>query len=393
MGNKLWIPALVLVVGAGSIATAVLAKPKPAPRPISAEQSLISVPVSEALPSVQRLDVKASGTVVPSRQINLVAEVGGKIVAINQQFEVGGHFKAGEWLVQIDPADYEMAVIAAKATLAEANRLLAEEKGRARQAKREWRDLGNQEANDLFVRKPQLAAAEANLALAQAELAKAERNLERTYIRLPFDGRIRAVSANIGQYVGVGSQLGTAFDSTTMEVRVPLSEQQAALVDLPLTNAPSQAASVKLTGVVAGKSATWMGKLTRTDAFVHEQSRMYYAIVEVASPFENSDTPLLPGLFVEANIEGKPLQNIATLPREALYQKDILVTLDTDDQATHKTIRVLNKTDSQVWVSGVEKGERVLLGKQALVGNGDKVEPVLSDTDQASNVVLTTAKQ
>ena len=243
------------------------------------------------------------------------------------------------------------------------------------------------------MRKPQLAAAEANLALANAELQKAERNLERTYIRLPFDGRIRSVNANIGQYVGAGTQLGEAFDSTTMEVRVPLSEQQAALIDLPFASAPNQAANVKLTGVVAGKSASWMGKLTRTDAFVHERSRMYYAIVEVDAPFKNANTPLLPGLFVEAHIEGKPLHNIATLPREALYQKDILVTLDADNQATHKTIRVLNKTEDKVWVSGVEKGEKVLLGKQALVANGDKVESVLSKAEQASDVALTTAKQ
>lgn len=393
MGNKLWIPALVLVVGAGSIATAVVAKPKPSPRPINAEQSLISVPVSEASPQLQRLNVKASGTVIPSRQVNLTAEVSGKIIAINQQFEVGGHFSANDWLLRIDPADYEMAVVAAKAKVAEAKRMLAEEKGRARQAKREWRDLGNQEANDLFVRKPQLAAAEANLELAHAELAKAERNLAKTYIRLPFDGRIRSVSANIGQYVSIGSQLGSAFDSTSMEIRIPLSEHQAALVDLPLTRGTEQAASVILSGVVAGKSATWEGELTRTDAFIHEQSRMYYAIVEVQEPFKDTNAPLLPGLFVEAHIEGKPLQGVATLPREALYQKDIVVTLDDGDQAIHKTVRVLNKNEEFVWVSGIDQGEKVLLGKQALVSNGDKVRPVVTADNQAPDVALTTAKQ
>lgn len=391
MGNKFWIPSLVLVIGSSAVVTAVIAKPKPTPRPISTEQSLMSVPVSEANPSVQRLDVTASGTVVPSRQIDLVAEVSGRIVAINRQFETGGHFQAGEWLVRIDPADYQMAVVAAKARLAEASRLLAEEKGRARQAKREWRDLGNQEANDLFIRKPQLAAAEANLILAQADLAKAERDLAKTEIRLPFDGRIRSVRANIGQFVGAGTALGSAFDTASMEVRVPLSERQAALVELPFVESMAPA-EVKLYGVVAGKEATWTGKLARTDAYVDEQSRMYYAIVEVADPFKNTAAPLLPGLFVEARIEGKALNGVTLLPRDALYQKNILVTLDAENKAQHKVIDVLNKTEEQVWVRGIAKGEKVLLAKQSLVTSGDQVEPVLATEPDQSALSLSSSQ-
>lgn len=392
MGNKIWIPAIVLVVGVSSIATAVVAKPKPAPRAMSDEKALISVPISAAEPTSQRLNVTASGTAIPSRQISIVSEVAGRIVAINSQFETGGHFTANDWLVQIDPLDYELAVVAAKAKLADATRLLAEEKGRARQAKREWRDLGNQEANDLFVRKPQLASAQANVELAEAELAKAERNLSKTYVRLPFDGRIKSVNANIGQYVPPGAQIGSAFDSSALEIRVPLTEQQAALLELPFGGNNDAQVNVSIKGLVAGRQGQWDGRLARTDAYVDEQSRMYYAIIEVENPFENIETPLLPGLFVEVEIEGRSLSDVAVLPRSALFQKNTLVTVDAENRAHHKVVNVLNKTQDHIWVAGITKGEKVLLGKQALVDEGEEVSPKAIGDNSEADVTLTTAQ-
>src|SRR5690606_21005202 len=158
--------------------------------------------------------------------------VSGQIVSVEPAFADGGFFSRSEALIQIDDRDYQVALLNSKARLAEAERLLAEEEGRSLQAKREWRDLGNQTANDLFLRKPQLAAARAQVASARADVEMAELNLERTRIRVPFDGRVKEIFADLGQFVSVGTRLATVYDSTVVEVRVPLTEKQAVLLDL-----------------------------------------------------------------------------------------------------------------------------------------------------------------
>jgi multidrug efflux pump subunit AcrA (membrane-fusion protein) len=89
----------------------------------------------------QTVTIQGEGTVQPLREINLVPEVGGKVVGASPALVNGGVFSKGSTLLQIDPVDYELAVTLAKAKVKEAeSRLeLAEEEALA--AVEEWRLL------------------------------------------------------------------------------------------------------------------------------------------------------------------------------------------------------------------------------------------------------------
>ncbi|MBT5923719.1 MAG: efflux transporter periplasmic adaptor subunit, partial [Cellvibrionales bacterium] len=169
---------MTAVIAVGLLITWLIAtsKPTPAAKPIR----LPPVPIVDVLhiqPGNHRVWIETQGLVKPKTQIQLVSQVTGRVEAIAEQFSAGGFFAANEALVIIEESDYRIAVSQASAQLANAKQLLATEKGRARQAKREWRDLGNSEANDLFLRKPQLASAKAGLLAAEAGLEKAELDL------------------------------------------------------------------------------------------------------------------------------------------------------------------------------------------------------------------------
>ena len=71
-------------------------------------------------------------------------------------------------------------------------------------------------------------SASAALATARAELVRARRNLERTYIRLPYDGLVRQKSADLGQFVSPGTKLGVTFSTEVAEIRLPLTDQDLA---------------------------------------------------------------------------------------------------------------------------------------------------------------------
>lgn len=410
MLKKILIPAVIILIGIFAISVLVVAKPKPTPQPPAEEPSLVKVAVAEAKPESMRLSVSAQGTVTPRREIDLVAQVSGQVMSVDPAFVNGGFFGAAQTLIQIDDRDYRAALSNARSQVAEAEQRVAEERGTSLQAKREWRELGSQTANDLFLRKPQLAAAEANLEAAKGALAVAEHNLERTRITVPFNGRVRETFVDLGEYVSAGAQLARVYDSSVVEVRLPLTEQQASLINLPLmatsTDAISESIRVTIKGSLAGEVYEWPGVLARTDAFVDSDSRMYYAIVEVADPFAIRSAegvggaPLLPGLFVEAVIEGKLLDNVLKLPRASLFERDKLMLLDADNKIVEHRVSVLRRSDTEVWIrapkevrEGQQEGDATLISleKQSLTPVGSVVEPVVKDDSMAEPSAVTAA--
>lgn len=378
-------PLLILAVGCVAVFALLTLKPSPKKMPRT-EPPAPQVTVVYASPSVQALKVSSQGTVNPRYEIDLVSQVSGQIKKVNENFVEGGFFKAGEPLIEIDKRDYELAVVRAKARVAETAQLLATEKGRARQAKREWRDLGNTEANDLFLRKPQLAAAEAQYAAAVADLDKAKLDLERTTISAPFNGRVREAVVDIGQFVSPGGRVAKVYDTSVAEIRLPLSDKQTALVELPLGfrgDEKNPGPDVLITGIVGGEQYQWQGKIVRTDASVDTNTRMYYAVAEVKDPFvEHPDkvqVPLVIGLFVTAEISGRQIENVVKIPRRALFKNNEIYSLSDDNHIQLKTVRVLMTSKDEAWITGdLSEGEAIVVGGQNFLTPNMIVNPIPS---------------
>lgn len=364
----------IFIVGAIAVTAIILLKPRPEPRP-ETQPPRPQVNVTYAQPQTLAINVKTQGTVAPRRQIDLVSQISGPIIQVANNFVNGGFFAANEILIQIDPREYQYALTRAQARIAEAERVLASERGAARQAQREWRELGDADANALFLRKPQIAAAEAAVAAAQAERDQAQLNLERTTVRAPFAGRVQQTHVNFGQHLTPGARIATIFDSAFAEVRLPLTDQQSLLVDLPLGSANDieDRPQVSLRGVIAGEAHEWRGEIARTDASLDPQSRMYYAVVEVPEPFNTQRwaAPLLIGLYVEAHIDGNALDDVIELPKTSIFRRDKIYTLDTDLRVHLKTVRVLDSNDEVVWVQGdLIEGEAVVINRQGYINPG-----------------------
>jgi RND family efflux transporter MFP subunit len=362
-------PALVLLVGAVLAYGLLVGKPGPEPKPPAVAVAPV-VQVVTATPADLALTVATQGSVTPRREVNIVSQVAGIVQQVDAQFAVGGFFDEGTVLVKVEDSDYQFARVRADARMADAAQLVALEKGRVRQAAREWRDLGNEEANQLFLRKPQLAAAEASLEAARADLGQSELDLERTAITVPFAGRILEKYVDQGQYLTPGTPIARVYATDVVEVRLPLTDRQVALLDLPLsyqeTGAVEQRrAPVELSARFADREWQWQGQIVRTDASIDVDSRVVYAVVEVANPFARvpgSDRPPLSiGLFVNAEIRGRTLAQVATLPRNALRNDGSVLLVDADDRIEPRQVRVLKSDLREAWVQGLERGDRVVV--------------------------------
>lgn len=387
--KKASLPLTIVVPGIIVIALIATQKPKPQPELTdNAEAPKPQVHVQKAVPKSTVISVTTQGMVAPKREIDLIAQVSGQVQKVERAFVSGGFFSADELLIQIEDRDYRAAYLATQSLLAAAQQRLAEERGRVRQAKSEWRDLGNRDANELFLRKPQLTAAEAAVASAQAEVARAQLNLERTQIRVPFNGRIRETYVGLGQYVSPGTRIATVYDSAVVEIRLPLSDRQVGLVNLPIGYAAAdrgQAPKVKISGTIGGERYQWQGHITRTDASIDTQSRMIFAVAEVENPFtsaavEDGRHPLVVGLFVDAEIEGKALDNVIVLPRDAVFKQDKMYVLNDEHTIEETSARVLHRTREQVWVkNSLATNQLIVLEKQALLAPGAIVAPVFEE--------------
>ncbi len=376
---------VILVVGVLGFMALLNLKPRPEPRP-DPEPSRPGVQVERVQLETRALTVEAQGTVTPRRDIQLVSQVGGQIIESAPQFVAGGRFQRGDWLVRLDPRDYKNALAQAEAQLREAERVLAEERGRARQAEREWRDLGNADANALFLRQPQIAAAEAAVDSARAARDQAQLDLERTEVRAPFAGRIRQTMADQGQFIGPGTSVADIYEDTLAQVRLPLTDAQAALLKLPFGDELSAEAqpSVTLHGRALGEDHQWSARLVRTEASLDAQSRMLYAVAELPAPFDTQrhGAPLLMGSFVSAAIEGRELTDIVSLPINAVFQRDRLYSVNDEGQVVEKQVRVLTIDGERIWVKGdLRDGEPVIIDRQGYVSPGVAVRIAGEDED------------
>lgn len=378
---------IILVVGVLIASAIYWFRPQPKTRPaIIPKPPLVSA--IRAAPSPYQVTVSTQGTVMPSRQIDLVAEVSGRVLAVNERFANGTFFSENDSLVRLDDRDYRYRAVEASAQVATAERELALERGQARQAKREWRDLGSKEANALSLRQPQVKAAKAQLASAVAQQQQSELNVQRTNIRAPFSGRIQTTHVNVGQYVAAGTVVATVYDSTLAEVRLPLTDRQLALINLPLgaTLESNQQVDVVLSASLAGKHYQWPAKLVRTEASVDTRTRFYFGVVEIPQPFDSEryQAPLIVGLFVEASISGRRFDHVLQLPEKSVIDNQFVFTVDDDDTLQRRNVSVVSKANGVAWVrSDILADERIVVSDPNVLQNQTVVTVKLLDAPVA----------
>jgi multidrug efflux pump subunit AcrA (membrane-fusion protein) len=232
------------------------------------------------------------------------------------------------------------------------------------------------------------ASAAAALATAEAELVRARRNLERTYIRLPYEGIVRSKESDLGQFVNPGTRLGVVFATDVAEVRLPLTDADLAFVDLPDTSevtatGSAEGPAVILTAVQKGKRVEWAASIVRTEGVVDEKSRVTYAVARVVDPYRlHGDGDELPvGTFVSAIIQGGSAENVVRVPRSLLRGSNELVFVDEDNRLRIRKVGIVRADSRFVYIGeGADSGDRVVMTALETPVNG----AVVRTTDDVS---------
>jgi len=363
----------ILIIALALIGSAAMVMTKTAPQAEEDSEPLTLVNVVSAQSSNITFAIPSQGIVQPRTKTTIVTEVSGLVVSVSADFVVGGFFNKGDILLTLDPIDYQVAVEQARANVLTAQAVYSREQAMAQQAGREWDLTGKSrsQAPILALRTPYLKEAEAGLLFARAQLKRAERKLGQTIIRAPYTGLVREKLVDVGQYAGVGSTIAKTFAVDYAEVRLPLANSDLQFLNLPGATSSSANTSphnnhlkVELTSTIGGTDYRWQGSIVRTEGVIDSNTRMHYAIAEIADPYglqRDAAAALAVGSFVNARIQGLSFKNIFAIPHRFIRGDNQVLVMGEQQQLQIRSINIIRSDETLSWVdSGLNDGDQII---------------------------------
>jgi RND family efflux transporter MFP subunit len=379
MNKKLLYPLLVLAGGA--LLAILLATNKPAVESAPIQPMITTVRVLKVEPKTEYLTISSQGSVQPRTQSTLIPEVSGRVTWISPSLVGGGSFNKGDVLLKIDKGDYQSTV---ERNLAVVQRTEVEQSFTGdeldRLEKLYKKKLASQSQLDEARRNARVAAA--NLMEGRANLKQAQRDLGRTELTAPFDGLVRNEQVDLGQFVSRGTSIGIIYATDFVEVRLPVAASQLAFTGLPANTRgqipPEIQPPVTLTAEMGNTKQIWEATLVRAEAEIDEKSRMIYGVARLRSMRNAQSFPIPVGLFVQAEIRGRKVENLMQLPRSAIRDGDQVLVVDSENRLHYRNVRILRLEHDNVLISeGLQAGELVCISPLQAVVDGMLVNPII----------------
>ena len=347
----------------------------------------VAVRVMEVRSEPTKLFVESQGKVQAARTVNLSTPVAGTVAWISPKLEAGGYVAVDEPLLRLDSSDYEIALARSEAALEQA---IAEEL-HARSEYERLRELGERR----LASESQIQNAErlANVTAArineiETQLRQARIDLERTEVRAPFDAIVQSRQVELGQYANRAQNIAVMYGAEEVEVRLPLAIRQLGYLDVPLDFRGELdrrvAPVVRLEGLYGGRKHVWFGRMVRTEATIDPDSNTVQSIIRVTQPQEvekeqgeENAIPLPIGLFVEASISGREIDDTIALPRAVIRNNNQVLVVDAENKMYYREVEIFRFEEERVLISGgLAPGEIVCISPIQAVVNGMAVQPV-----------------
>ncbi len=286
----------------------------------------------------------------------IAAEVSGRLTAVN--VDVGNRIEQGQLLAEIDAEDFRLARDMAQTDIDRLTALI-----HAQQLKVErYRTLvekksANQSTLDDI--EAQLGALRAELRSAQVRLQQAQRDISKTRITSPIDGRVDETQVSEGDYVKVGSPLMRIGNLHWLKARLPYPETL-------LTNL-NAGLPVRLTSPSA-PDVTVETTVSEVRPSITVGSRSAQVIVNVENP-----GPWEPGATVTAALRVGLHEDAVLLPEISVVLRPagtVVYVID-GDKAEQRVVTTGSRRDGQVEIlSGLKAGERAVADGAGFLTDG-----------------------
>ena len=365
----------------------------PEPKKIPTQPKVPDAIVKDIYFTKKAIPVIGTGPVYPKTKINIITQVSGKIVEMNENMVTGGVFSKGSVLIKIDPRPYKAALNQA---LSQENALKAELKFVEKQLIRDNKLSKTGTASEM---KRQETESRRDKIKAQIESAKAlsssrKLDLEYTEIIAPFDGRVLREQVDEGAVVEKGANSAEIYAEDYFEIVVALSDYNASLIPDLWNKKIGKKINTKVNIPYRGNLYQWSGYLDRVEAGVDPETKTIDVIINIPNPtlpgrlITNSnkntfiDPPsLLPGVYTRVEIEGIEIPH-AFVPLKALRDNSKLWVIDSNKRIKIIDVDIIQEIDKFVAVSSSTQNGKItlVLNKLKSVSNGMDVN-IISEKD------------
>lgn len=323
------------------------------------------VVVAHPVKGQHSLSVSLTGEVRAQGKVGLRSQVAGRVLSVSEALRGGGTFRAGQTLLTIDPADFEIDLRVKTALLEQQEARLRWRELRAEEKREEFQSRNpGQPVPPLVNNETEIARYQARVDAARAAVEKSELDLARTRYSLPFDGRIVETTAMRGQLVGPLEPFGLAFSRDSLEVEAPISLDDLDYLD------PAEGRTVQ----VVANGQLFPAFVDRVAPIVNRRSRLVRLYVKFADSVPLATIPA-PGTFVNLSIEGPAFENSLLLPKAA-EQANGTVWVVRDGVLEAVTPLSLGRTEAGWIVSDFDTGDGVVLGTVPAAESGVSVRVV-----------------
>ncbi|EHA1123898.1 efflux RND transporter periplasmic adaptor subunit [Vibrio navarrensis] len=336
-----------------------------------------TVEVAGLFPTNHRVLITSHGELVPFEVTRLSAQVSGEVTSWHANFVSGGIVKRGEVLFTIESDNYEAAVLQAEAALASAQATLIEERAKAKVAEKQASKLSDKQVSDLYLRKPQLLSAEAQVKSAQAALKRAKRDLQNCKVIAPYDALVVSRNLGVGQFISAGSEVAVLNNIEAGEIHLPIAGFDSAFLPEKFSDLN---ALVTLDGI---QKTQREGKVVRDQGLIDSATRMTNVVVRISDPYGiNSKQPAIKfGSYVEVNFAGKELKHIYRLPQELVNNRTVWV-VNENNELQPRTVNVLRTEGEFMLIAeGIEQSDQLVLTVPEYPQKGMTVKLLSAEAD------------
>jgi membrane fusion protein, multidrug efflux system len=336
--------------------------------------SAVSVSVATVTKGDIVVRIPGLGTVTPLTTVTVKAQISGIMEKVN--FKEGQLVKKGELLAVIDPRPYEAALAQAQAALTRDQAMLTD----AQLDMKRYEDLIKQDSvsqQQVDTQRATMGQDAGTVASDKAQIKTAELNLAYTQITSPVEGRIGLRQVDPGNYVTPGDANGIVVVTQLHPISV--------LFTVPEDNVPNIMDRVKsgatLTVVATGRAdAVHLadGTLGTTDNLIDTTT----GTLKLRAIFDNSDTTLFPGQFVNVSLQVSTLKDQILVPGAAVrrgapdgVQSAFVYLVKPDNTVTVRPV-VLGVVDGEIQAvkSGIDINDVVVTDGGDRLREGAQVE-------------------
>ncbi len=314
-----------------------------------------------AQPSDTARTINVTGRLQPLEQLQIVSEVQGKALSTSKLLNEGVRYRKGETLVRIEDEQYRFNLNAQKSQFQAALvRIMSQLKLDYPEAHPAWDTyLRNFDPGTSIPELPETSDDQLrfflsanNIFSSYYSIKSAEELLPKYRIQAPFTGVIIQGQVAPGSVINPGSPLATFSRTDVYELKAAIS---AASIDRF-----NVGQKLNLTNKTTGKS--WTGTIHRIGGAIDPGTQSVPIYVRVGG------RGLRENMFLETNIDAGTQEAVVALPLNALNRNNEVHFIQ-DSTVQLREVIPVRYEGNQVWVSGLQGGEQIIVD--------DIIEPIV----------------